>query len=218
MKFFQWFNDLSTWQQELPITCLDDVKVEQSSDCANFKFDSDFVEKIRPTVEVVLLVQAILSFIMDLAVYKWRFIANYYIYFESIALLGYTLIPAVDLEVVSSLILNCLWIAFFISYYTDQRMQIIWIAIVHAIMIFGVEEFLYDGTLMDENILIKLLFYVAMNILFILLGVLYLYMISLNDKMTSTIMQNMKILNGMHEGVLILSKQDDSIMFCNNPA
>ena len=36
--------------------------------------------------------------------------------------------------------------------------------------------------------------------------------------MRSTILQNAKLLNGMHEGLLILSKLDKSILFVNRPA
>ena len=32
------------------------------------------------------------------------------------------------------------------------------------------------------------------------------------------ISENMRLLDGMHEGLLILNKADESIMFCNKPA
>lgn len=36
--------------------------------------------------------------------------------------------------------------------------------------------------------------------------------------MRLTILQNAKLLNGIHEGLLILSKVDKSILFVNKPA
>jgi len=85
-------------------------------------------------------------------------------------------------------------------------------------MVFAIEETLYSGTLMNESILTKLFFFLSQVFFNIIIGVLYLYVKRLHDRMNSTITQNMKLLNGMHEGVLILSKEDASVMFCNKPA
>ena len=50
------------------------------------------------------------------------------------------------------------------------------------------------------------------------------YIKSLYEKLSFTIQENTKLLNGMHEGLLILEKQDDCededqhVMFCNKHA
>ena len=40
----------------------------------------------------------------------------------------------------------------------------------------------------------------------------------LQTKLSTTNIENAKLLDGMHEGLLILSKNDQKTMFCNKPA
>ena len=54
-------------------------------------------------------------------------------------------------------------------------------------------------------------------------GVLFLYITKLHNQMKDTVAENMKLLDGMHEGLLILRKDpttpdNKKIMFCNRPA
>ena len=70
-------------------------------------------------------------------------------------------------------------------------------------------------------------FYLIYNLLRILcyfLGLTWFSMVivyiqDLHMKLTSVNADNLKLLNGMHEGLLILNKNEDSrqIMFCNTP-
>ena len=50
------------------------------------------------------------------------------------------------------------------------------------------------------------------------LGTLLIYITELHTKLTTTNRENEKLLDGMHEGLLILSKKDRLTMFCNKPA
>ena len=55
----------------------------------------------------------------------------------------------------------------------------------------------------------------------VFLGVVISYVTNVNDKLQQSNEQNVKLLNGMHEGVLILSNEQDKkfkTMFCNRPA
>ena len=52
----------------------------------------------------------------------------------------------------------------------------------------------------------------------VLAAILFLYITELHSKMHQLIDQNIKLLNGMHEGLLILSKEDKSVLFINKPA
>lgn len=46
----------------------------------------------------------------------------------------------------------------------------------------------------------------------------FLYVSKLHSRMNVTITENMRLLDGMHEGLLIVSKEEKDIMFCNKPA
>ena len=52
----------------------------------------------------------------------------------------------------------------------------------------------------------------------IFLAVMIMYVSKLHGRMSVTITENMRLLDGMHEGLLILSKEKQGIMFCNRPA
>lgn len=44
------------------------------------------------------------------------------------------------------------------------------------------------------------------------------YIFQLQSKISLTNAENIRLLDGMHEGVLILSKRTNDIIFCNKPA
>ena len=44
------------------------------------------------------------------------------------------------------------------------------------------------------------------------------YIFQLQSKISLTNVENIRLLDGMHEGVLILSKRTNDIIFCNKPA
>ena len=44
------------------------------------------------------------------------------------------------------------------------------------------------------------------------------YISHLHKKLATTNVENVKLLDGMHEGLLILSKEGRKTMFCNRPA
>ena len=50
------------------------------------------------------------------------------------------------------------------------------------------------------------------------LAIMLQYISNLHFRMQSSITQNIRLLDGMHEGLLIVSKAENAIMFCNKPA
>ena len=62
---------------------------------------------------------------------------------------------------------------------------------------------------------------VTVLILFVsacLLGMVVIYISQLHAKLEFTNQEHVKLLHGMHEGLLIFNRQQDSIMFSNKPA
>ena len=94
---------------------------------------------------------------------------------------------------------------------------------VYATTVFAVEPIIYKGTLFNESILTKLAYQLLIILGMSFFGVLFLYITKLQNQMRDTVVENMKLLDGMHEGVLILHKDpktpdNKKIMFCNRPA
>jgi len=76
---------------------------------------------------------------------------------------------------------------------------------------------------MNESIFTKLVYQFSIILLMSVFGVLFLYITKLHNQMKDTVAENMKLLDGMHEGLLILHKDPktpdkNKIMFCNRPA
>ena len=66
--------------------------------------------------------------------------------------------------------------------------------------------------------LIKLGIVAGTFIINAILSMMFLYISSLHSRMRSFNVENTKLLDAMHEGLLILSKADNESMFCNFPA
>ena len=50
-----------------------------------------------------------------------------------------------------------------------------------------------------------------------IIAMIILYISSLHDRMNINNIANIKLLDSMHEGLLIRSKSDKKVLFCNRP-
>ena len=50
------------------------------------------------------------------------------------------------------------------------------------------------------------------------LAIMLEYISGLHRRMKITNTENMRLLDGMHEGLLVVSKKDKDLLFCNKPA
>ena len=51
-----------------------------------------------------------------------------------------------------------------------------------------------------------------------MLAMIFLFIAKLQTRLKSFNIENIELLDGMHEGLLILSKTDKKVMFCNKPS
>ena len=56
---------------------------------------------------------------------------------------------------------------------------------------------------------------IAMLLFTSMLAIIILYISELHVRMKTYNMANIKLLDGMHEGLLIMSKPDNKVIFCN---
>ena len=59
---------------------------------------------------------------------------------------------------------------------------------------------------------------VIFSIAIMLTSMGFLYIVDLHQELHTTNTENVKLLDGMHEGLVILSKTSHEVMFCNKPA
>ena len=149
--------------------------------------------------------------------------ANSIIYFEGIFMILTTTVPNAGMTQIDSIYLNSMFLMVFFIYYCDQGLQILYLALVYGVVVFVMEPIFYKGSLMNESILSKSVYQLVLWMLMSVIGVIYLYVTKLHMQMKDTVAENMKLLDGMHEGLLILHKNpktpdNQKIMFCNRPA
>ena len=77
---------------------------------------------------------------------------------------------------------------------------------------------IYNEELTAFRCLQKLFLVTAMFLIICLLAIVILYTYELQTKLKDLNGENIKLLDGMHEGLLILSKANKNVMFCNKPS
>ena len=107
---------------------------------------------------------------------------------------------------------------FFVFFYTDSGASIIFLSITQVIWNFMLVQWIYEDEVTVFDIFEKLSLTILLFLICSMLAVLVLYISSLQMRMKSFNMENIKLLDGMHEGLLILTKSDKKIMFCNKPS
>jgi len=148
------------------------------------------------------------SLILNLLCFKWRSIASYFFYIESFIRIVATSIPnqaGYDKDEVKLLYV---YAALFLNLYTDSGKEIIFSCISYAYcLIFGLPVAYMRPLTIDScaiYILIIFLYFVFCSVL----GMILKLVIDTNQRLLVANESHVKLLNRMHEGLLILSSKD----------
>ena len=106
----------------------------------------------------------------------------------------------------------------FFFYYTNCCGQIIFLACNQLMWSFFPISVIYKEELNLNTIAEKLLLTGGFMLVATIFAMVLLYISSLHVKMQLFNVENNKLLDGMHEGLLIMSKSNKEIMFCNKPS
>lgn len=85
-------------------------------------------------------------------------------------------------------------------------------------ILFVIEPVLFLKPLSLKYISFTLMIVLIYFIVTTILSMVFVYISELHTEMHTTNRENVKLLDGMHEGLLILSKSNQKVMFCNSPA
>ena len=157
------------------------------------------------------------SIILVIACIKWRFLADFIIYISTIMLINSYAIPSTKTSI-SEIYISVIWMFGNVIFMTDQVGQLIYISFMHLLFTFALKSTVFDEKMNLHLILIKLFMVAGTFAINALLSMILLYISSLHSRMKSSNVENTKLLDAMHEGLLILSKADNESMFCNFPA
>ena len=98
-------------------------------------------------------------------------------------------------------------------------MQIIFLALAQTVWQTMPALTVYVATINLSTVMLSLYWTISLTAINSILAMILIYISSLHLKMYTLNIENMKLLDGMHEGLLILSKQHQKqVMFCNKPS
>ena len=84
-------------------------------------------------------------------------------------------------------------------------------------LLFVIKPFVFNDPLNLAKTIMSIAYVLALHLVNSLTATLFLYIAELHGKLHQLILENIRLLNGMHEGLLIISKTDQSILFVNRP-
>ena len=79
----EWTSGKSIWSNkptrcgETPADSLEIEQVEDKDDCVNAKYDANIVDKIQPVIFYVLVAMIVFQICLDIAIFKWRWLADW---------------------------------------------------------------------------------------------------------------------------------------------
>ena len=114
--------------------------------------------------------------------------------------------------------INSYMFAGFIFYYTGKSAQIFFINLFLFITLVVKLGWVHDLPLSMLSYMTYALFAIGFFAMEFMLAMLLFYIAELTKKLQVANFSNIRLLDGMHEGVLIISKTEKRVMFCNQPA
>lgn len=108
------------------------------------------------------------------------------------------------------------WYLIFLYFYCDQKAQVFVVIGVLSIVLFGVNSvvFKHENTL-RTIVLNKIWILVFFLVQFIIIAMIIVYIKELRQTINSSGTGQKKLLEGLHEGVMIVAKKDSEVAFSN---
>ena len=180
------------------------------------------MDPLTPTTGYILQALQIPAVIACILCFKWRFLADYFfaaenfIQFVAILHLSYANYSE-DFPMVYSRILG-LWILLSISY----RYEIILLALNTAFRLIMGIKIVYSRPLTNQDIVLYLLGSFTLIVLCTLGNMMLIFISELYQRLQVAEQASINLLNGMHEGILILShttsEESHNFLYCNKSA
>ena len=160
----------------------------------------------------------IIAAILDFAIIKWRRLSSLIMPIELLFQLFISFVPSVHSTTFDDLFVLLINIMAFIIYYTIEPWQIVFSVINYFVWSFVPVVLIFKGELTFLVVLNKFCVAIGMFITTCLIAMSLVYIFQLQTKLRDLNVENIKLLDGMHEGLLILSKENKNVMFCNKPS
>ena len=107
---------------------------------------------------------------------------------------------------------------YFVTGFTDDGYQIIALTFMSLLWQFAPHVLIYEIDLTTMEIIWKIGLVIALFVFCSMFAMIILYISQLQLRLRTFNLENIKLLDGMHEGLLILSNKNKKVMFCNKPS
>ena len=181
LRIAKWGLGSSYWLEEIPEKC-DDIgseKIMTNSDgkleCLQYNYNEKLVSDIRPSLEIIIMVMIVLSALLDIATYKWRYLAHSFLYLEVIFGLVSAMIPQTYYNSIDSFQINIVYHLAFITLYTDHAGQIIFMTVISCILRFLITSGIYQVALTFETMFNDSIYILFLFLVNSLMAILILY-------------------------------------------
>lgn len=216
----QWLTDKSMWLHECDETCP--------------SYDHELLDENANLLRNIFKGCIVVGLVIDLVCYKFRNLADAILIFESVSFVIFLLIPTKTYLELSPYVIAAFQFIFFLAFYTDRGVQLVLHISTMALINFFVIGYGYKKGLGVVDVIGHALVLICYFFLCSCISIVIAYISELHSKMANGISQNLRLLNGMHEGLLIIADERNlreaslgekanemtvpRILFCNNQA
>jgi len=183
-------------------------------------YNKELLDPVNVYFLYTLLALAGVGVMIDLLAIKYRSLANYCIHVENLMGMLVFFLPTKGYVEMSNFVLAansvCLYIAFYCGTNIQQIISLVLVGLTYLVVRPICN---YIPTASDPLMIASVVaFWLGCVLIFCSISMAAIYISKLHNTVKTTNMENAKLLDGMHEGLLILSKKERRTMFCNNTA
>ena len=211
MRLFQLLFSHGSWFEKKQV-CTEDV----TEKCIP-EYNEDLMDPLEDGTRFLVKILVVAGILLDLLCIKYRNLANMYMYLECFTQWIVTFIPnyaSYESDVIGY---SMIFALFFLLFYNDDGKHIICSTLTMAWHVSFALFVAYNRPYTLLDILFNSGVVIGFLILQIILGMIIVHMSKIHSSLFLANEEHINLLNGMHEGILILSREDQSVMFSNKP-
>lgn len=222
-RIFQAFSQQGGWFRNDPDCSL----LDASADLRNclYEYNKEVVNVAEGVGRQILYILIAVSAVLCIFSFKWRMLANSFMYLECLIRIDMGLVPNTASQSLSVLQITMISMITTLCFFNDSRGHLAAVTILQVYQLF----FVYHVVYLQPMTTMALVQEVFATVIFIAgalaCALAFVYVIELHARLEFTNVENSRLLDGMHEGLCILQKdaqtgnveasQPCRVLFCN---
>ena len=177
----------------------------------------DFVKQTQDVIKFSLVTMAILGLILDLVICRYNMLAKWLIYFELITAALNSFLPF-ESGNLTWLIPSATALLLHVGYSCEQGSNTIAITVSYTFITMIIHPILYNQENTVNAIVSRIALCFTVFMTSAIFGMAVTYIVRIQGRMSNLIIENLKLLNRMHEGLIVISEKDLALKFASRPA